>query len=75
MVDQLHRLPGRVTVPLFVRHLVLACGLAAGAVIGSVVAAKVVLTLWELYAVTLLEVVAALVIASLAVSRLVCRRR
>lgn len=75
MVDQLHRLPARATLPLFVRHLVLACALAAGAVIGTVLAVNTVLALWGMFGITVLEVLAALVVASIAISRLVCRRR
>ncbi len=75
MVDQLHRLPSRATVPLFVRHLMLACAVAAGAVLGTVVAVNTALALWGMFGVAVVEVLAALVIASLAVSRLVCRGR
>ena len=75
MVDQLHQLPGRAPLPLFVRNLVLACALAAGAVLVSVVAANAVAALWEVFGLAVVTVLAALLVGSLLVSRLVCRRR
>ena len=75
MVDQLRLPAGRASLPLVVRHLVLACALTAVAVLAAVGVANLATLLWHLLGTVAVVVPVAVVAGSFGLSKLMCARR